>query len=321
MNYFLYQLQFNTAVHFGGSDSALSLYQSEDHFRADTLFSALCHTALQLEGAEGLNRLVNLAQRGELLLSDSMLWAGEQYYLPKPIFAPETAPELPGEKRKALKKLAWIPVEQFDAYCDALKTGKLFEAESVSFGKTTEITKALVPEGKDTVPYPVGLYQFREGCGLYLLIGYQKEQDGAWLSQLVHALGLSGIGGKVTAGYGKFTVCDEIYLNEFFDDQTQWLYEALSQPSERSMLLTTSLPGDAELDAALEGASYQLIRRAGFVASDRYADSPRKKQTQYFLGAGSVLKHRFGGELYEIGKQGTHPVYRYAKPVFLGVAL
>ena len=67
MNYFLYQLEFNTAVHFGGSDSALSLYQSEDHFRADTLFSALCHTALQLDGESGLNRLLELARKGELL--------------------------------------------------------------------------------------------------------------------------------------------------------------------------------------------------------------------------------------------------------------
>ena len=42
MNCCLYQLRFNTAVHFGGSDSALSLYSSEANFRADTLFSALC---------------------------------------------------------------------------------------------------------------------------------------------------------------------------------------------------------------------------------------------------------------------------------------
>ena len=40
MNYFLFKLQFDTAVHFGGSDSALSLYTSEETLRADTLFSA-----------------------------------------------------------------------------------------------------------------------------------------------------------------------------------------------------------------------------------------------------------------------------------------
>ena len=46
MNYFLFKLQFDTAVHFGGADSALSLYTSEETLRADTLFSALCHETL-----------------------------------------------------------------------------------------------------------------------------------------------------------------------------------------------------------------------------------------------------------------------------------
>ena len=46
MNYFLFKLRFETAVHFGPSDAALSLAASEEHVRADTLFSALCQTAL-----------------------------------------------------------------------------------------------------------------------------------------------------------------------------------------------------------------------------------------------------------------------------------
>lgn len=321
MNYCLYQLQFNTAVHFGGSDSALSLYQSEDHFRADTLFSSLCHTALQLEGTEGLNRLVGLAKRGELLLSDAMPWAGNRFFLPKPIFSPHAAPELPGDRRKALKKLAWLPVEQFDSYCDTLKTGSLFEGTALPFGVPMETAKASVPELGDATPYPVGLFQFQPGSGLYFLAGFQNLSDSKWLSCLIRALGLGGMGGKVSAGYGKFSVSDEICLNACSDAQAQWLYHALAQPAPSAMLLTTSLPTDDELDAALEGASYQLIRRAGFVASDTYSQTPRKKQTQFFLSAGSVLNHRFSGELYEIGFRGAHPVLRYSRPMFLGVAL
>ncbi len=38
MNYFLFKLRFETAVHFGPSDAALSLAASEEHVRADTLF-------------------------------------------------------------------------------------------------------------------------------------------------------------------------------------------------------------------------------------------------------------------------------------------
>ena len=147
MNCFLYQLRFNTPVHFGSSDSALSLYSTEDHFRADTLFSALCHMAAQLFGNEGVEKLLNMAARGELRLSDGMPWQGDTLYLPKPCCAVQTAREIPAEKRKALKKLAWIPAERFEEYCRALTMGTLFECESVSFGRAVENTKAAVPDG------------------------------------------------------------------------------------------------------------------------------------------------------------------------------
>ena len=58
MNYFLFKLRFETAVHFGPSDAALPLAASEEHVRADTLFSARCHTALSLWGEDGVQALV-----------------------------------------------------------------------------------------------------------------------------------------------------------------------------------------------------------------------------------------------------------------------
>ena len=74
-------------------------------------------------------------------------------------------------------------------------------------------TRAAVFEGQDTLPYHVGAFRFAEDCGLYVLAGLESD-DAAWLRTLMRALGLSGIGGKVSSGYGKFTVDDEIYLNE-----------------------------------------------------------------------------------------------------------
>ena len=67
MNYFLFKLRFETAVHFGPSDAALSLAASEEHVRADTLFSALCQTALCLYGPEGVEELCGQVQEGKLL--------------------------------------------------------------------------------------------------------------------------------------------------------------------------------------------------------------------------------------------------------------
>ena len=175
MNYFLYQLQFNTAVHFGASDSALSLHHSQMHFRADTLFSALCHTVLQLDGEAGLNRLVQLASGGALLLSDSMPWEEDRFYLPKPIYAPQAVAEIPGEKRKALKKLVWIPVEAFPDFCAALRTGAFVDIPATAFGTEVDAVKAAVPETEDTLPYPVGLYRFFDGRGLYFLLGCEDQ--------------------------------------------------------------------------------------------------------------------------------------------------
>ena len=84
MNCCLYQLRFNTAVHFGGSDSALSLYSSEANFRADTLFSALCHTALQVSGPDGVEKLIGLVRQGALLLSDACHGAEKRSISPSP---------------------------------------------------------------------------------------------------------------------------------------------------------------------------------------------------------------------------------------------
>ena len=72
MSCLLFKLQFETPVHFGPPDSALSLYASEETFCADTLFSALCHTALSLHGPEGVETLCRWVQERKLLLSDAM---------------------------------------------------------------------------------------------------------------------------------------------------------------------------------------------------------------------------------------------------------
>ena len=52
MSCFLFSLRFTAPVHFGLSDAAMSLYASEETFRADTLFSALCHTVLCTQKAK-----------------------------------------------------------------------------------------------------------------------------------------------------------------------------------------------------------------------------------------------------------------------------
>lgn len=89
MNYFLFKLRFETAVHFGPSDAALPLAASEEHVRADTLFSALCQTALCLYGPEGVEELCGQVQEGSCSSVTPAL-AGDTLFLPKPVTPVET---------------------------------------------------------------------------------------------------------------------------------------------------------------------------------------------------------------------------------------
>lgn len=324
MNSFLFKLRFTSAVHFGLPDSALSLYSSGETFCADTLFSALCHTALSLWGEDGVQQLCNQVKAGALRFSDAMPWRGGVFYLPKPLAEVQnTARDLPAADRKAMKKLQWLPVEAFDDFTRSLAGGDAFEPRrySAEFGRSVETTRARVADGEDTVPYTVGTFVFAPDCGLYLLVQYEEAEQIDTLRTLLEALGVSGIGGKVTSGCGRFVLDDEIDLGAPFDDQTEWLSKAMCGESPRYLLVTASLPRDDELDETLAGASFGLIRRGGFVQSDAYANTARKKQTQYFLASGSVLTRRFDGDLYEVGGSGAHPVYRYGCPVLLGVDL
>lgn len=141
------------------------------------------------------------------------------------------------------------------------------------------------------------------------------------IRKLMTALGMSGIGGKISSGYGSFTVVEELPIINSPDAQINWLNQALNCESAKHwLLLTTSLPNDDELDGVLEDAQYQLVRRAGFVQSDTFAKSPVRKRTQVFMAAGAMLTRRFNGALYSAADAGTHPVLRYAMPIMLGVA-
>ena len=89
------------------------------------------------------------------------------------------------------------------------------------------------------------------------------------------------------------------------------------------MLLSVALPTDSELEKALEGASYLLEKRAGFVAPGvnneaMECEEWQKKRDLYVFSAGSCFKNVFEGNIYDVSR-GGHPVYRYAKAMFLGV--
>lgn len=329
MNYCLFNLSFQTPVHFGNSMMAHSLDTSEMTCCADTLFSAMCHAAYSLGGSDKVEWLIQAVQEGQLRLSDCMPFCGDTYYLPRPCWLPQKRLEIQEKDRKVLKKAEWIPAEEMENCLGALRGDMDYDwttaGNSSLFGTTEEITKATVPDKEDAVPYTVGLFRFQKDCGLYFILGYEKEEDREQIELLVEALGYSGIGGEISSGYGKFSIYDTALLNEpedAFDNGTKWLYQALhTQKAANWMLVTASLPEETELENTLTDGCFQLIRRSGFTHPQGENHSLLKKQTQYFLKSGSVLKHTFQGSLYKVGTSREHPIYRYAYPLFLGVNL
>ena len=84
------------------------------------------------------------------------------------------------------------------------------------------------------------------------------------------------------------------------------------------MCLSVAIPAEDEKEA-IKGSNYSLLRRGGFVQSENYFETPLKKKVTYSFAPGSCFKKRFKGTILDVSNYGNHPVYRYGKPLFLGV--
>jgi CRISPR-associated protein Csm4 len=282
------------------------LTDNELGIAADTVFSALCHEARKADGVAGVERLVSLVSSGALLISDALPFIGDTLYLPKPIMRVERDTEVKSDSnsKKLFKKLRYIAADSLREYV----TGE-FDAQaalSVSDSIGEQELRARVTVGGD--PYHVGVFSFSENAGLYVVVGYETDCDCA--DRLFTSLAYSGIGGKRTSGLGRFAL----------ERRGAGALETyLGASSARSMTLSVCMAGDDELDAALDGATFQLKRRGGFVSSPDYSDTPLKKKDFYSFAAGSCFVNRFTGGVFDVSRGGSHPVYRYAKPMFMGV--
>lgn len=307
MDYRVYKMEFQSAVHFGKN----SLEEGEYIFCADTLFSALCHEALK-RGQDVLNSFYQYAVNGELLISDAFPYIGATCYLPKPMKRIDTG-DAKGDSviKKAYKKLKYIPAEALEVYLRG--DYDVLNAQDISeLGHFEMKVSAAVRGEEETRPYRVGCYYYNEGNGLYFIVGCKNQAIAQLTEELLECLSFSGIGGKRAAGLGRF----ELHMGALPSN----IYTRLGEKGNRYMTLSVSLPKDDEIEAALDEAEYLLCKRSGFVASDTYADEQQRKRDLYVLKAGACVRNRYGGDVYNVSdKIGAHPVYRYAKPLFMEV--
>lgn len=308
MNYRVYKLDFQSGVHFGKN----TLDNTEYTFSADTLFSALCQEAVK-ENQDKLDELVKIVKSGQLLLSDAFPYMGDEYFLPKPMLPIENKKNQGDSSiKKAYKKMQYIPVSQFDTY---LK-GELSVEHTKKLrklGKKMIKVSASVRGMEETVPYRIGVYYFGQGNGLYFIAGYEQETAIALLEDLMESLMYSGLGGKRSSGLGRF----EYKYAKKAEGLLAYLQKDNGENSY--MTLSVALPQEEELESVIQGSSYLLKKRSGFVASENYAKEQVRKKDLYVFQAGSCFHGRFSGDIYDVSVQGTHPVYRYAKPMFMEV--
>ncbi len=310
MKYRAFKMAFEGGVHLGSgklSDTGFVLY-------ADTLFSALCHEALEIDGAAGINKLVSYVKEDKLVITDGFPYIGETLYIPKPMHRIITAEDRGNSSlKKQYKKLNYIPCEKLDEYMSG-SLDVISELENFKkLGEKQIFAKSAVFENRDSELYTVGAYRFNDDCGLYFIIGAENDDVFDFAGMLFEGLEYSGIGGKRNSGFGRFV----LYPAKIdFSDRFNKEYPAY-------VSLSVSMAREEELEYALDGASYSLIKRSGFVASDTYTDTSEfvKKKDFYSFKSGSMFLRKFSGNVFDVSDNGNHPVYRYAKPVFLGVTI
>jgi CRISPR-associated protein Csm4 len=308
MNYSIFKLRFLTALHIGDKTLTDNLYT----IYADTIFSALCHEALKFNGINGIEKLVNSVRLGRLLISDGLPYIGETLYLPKPnVNICVTNQE--GKTNKEFKKLKFLPISDIDKFlkgnlneCNASELFSKLGKSELRVGVNVRIKDINgVPE-----PYNTGTYTFAEDSGLYVIVGY--EDNLSLIEDLFWALSYTGIGGKRSAGLGKF----EFSKKDI--GPLQLLIE--NSGKKRFMTINVSMAKDNELENALDGASYQMQRRGGFISSFSISDVNYKKRDFFCFAAGSCFINKFSGDIFDFSHQDiSHPIYRYAKPFFIGI--
>ena len=312
MNYKILKLDFTTAVHFGSG----GLEKTGNVLGADTIFSALFIESLKYGYSDVL---LKSFKEGKLKISNAFPYIKGEYYLPKPIIRLDNDADGDSVIKKALKKLKYIPMSRFESFIkgklDIKNEADLF---GDNFGESTLVEKVSMQtedEDKFNNLYAVEIFKYKSGSGLYFFVGYEYEKDFETVHKLMESISYTGLGGKISAGYGKFRLSLDTPGKDIVKN-----FENVGNYKD-IMSLSLCLPREEELEDSLTDASYTVVKKSGFVASSNYAKTFRKKKDIYMLEVGSVYKNTFKGDIYDVSEAntGAHPVYRYGIPFFMGV--
>lgn len=293
----LCQLKFDYA-HFGEG----TLDSSSSIFSASRLYSALYLEAMKTNQAQ---EFLNLSRSEEFVLSDAFPYIEGVPFLPKPIGYPEYTTvknsDLKSVRRKAklTKKVGFIPLTELESFLKREADLSRLAELANNFTEYDYVTK----KGLD--PFEVGVTTFADS--LYII-----TSASTLLNQLLEALQYSGLGGKRSSGYGRFSI-------KVSNVPTELEKRIVSKKPGHKLLMTTSYPKKEELQRAIDGAKYLLKKESGFAYS-LTTGVPLRKKDLYKFKAGSVFENEYSGDIYDVSPENfSHPVWNFSKGLFFNL--
>lgn len=293
----LCQLTFDHA-HFGEG----TLDSSSSIFSASRLYSALYLEAMKLNQSQ---EFLNFSRSETFVLSDAFPYIEGTPFLPKPIGYPEYVSaksyDLKSIRRKSklTKKVDFIPLTELENFLKRkVDLYRLAELAN-DFAEYDYVMK----KGLD--PFEVGVTTFANS--LYII-----TSANTLLNQLLESLQYSGLGGKRSSGYGRFSM-------KISNVPLELEKRLVSKEPGYKLLMTTSYPQKKELRQTIDGAKYLLKKESGFAYS-LTTGVPLRKRDLYKFKAGSVFQNEYRGDIYDVSPEDfSHPVWNFSKGLFFNL--
>lgn len=333
MSRYVYQLKFVTPVRFGRNDYSVNLSSSEYYCDSSLLFSAISNEWVSIYGVEDYEKFVSQIKDNKFLISGLLPYLDDELFVPKPILYVQREQKVndksnSSEIKKIMKKLKFIPIKHYKDYINFIKgTRELDFNFKTDFATEVSTTRASISrelEG-DALPYVVSGYKFNKNAGLYFILETTDEIKEK-IDLIIKSLGLSGIGGKRSSGFGKFELLDDAYeLDKEYPlyDCDVDLFNLLSDNGDYYMSLSILKPNSNDMNKFNSNENYySIVKKSGFVFSEYYSKNLLKKKDAFVFSGGSCFKEKFEGTLEDVStSSGKHPVYLYGKTMYLGVKL
>lgn len=293
----VYRMKFDRA-HFGNG----YLNQSKLTFTASRLYSALFLEALHMNIADSF---LSLSKQDNFILSDAFPYINGKPFLPKPIGYPkrnndklkiEDLKKLRRDTKK-VKKINAISFDDFDSFINKRVNVLDLVNKQNKLGKSAMIVR----KGED--PYEVALTNYQSEM-------YVLAEQSTLLDDLMKSLQYSGLGGKRSSGYGRFTLKISSLPNCLAKRITNCT-------NYNCMLLTTSFPKNNELNKLIDSeSSYLLQKSSGYLYSETASKLIRKRDLYKFV-AGSTFSHSYYGDIVDVSPANfLHPVWNFSKGLF-----